>query len=90
MAQIGYHCFISGVVQGVWFRASTQEQARALHITGWVRNLPDGRVELKACGESVQMKQFLAWLHNGPPGAAVSDVDCSEISPPHFIDFTIS
>lgn len=73
------HCFISGHVQGVWFRANTQKQAKALGITGWARNLPDGRVEVLACGDAENLKTLYAWLHQGPPRAEVSEVTYAEI-----------
>ncbi|WP_028389507.1 acylphosphatase [Legionella fairfieldensis] len=64
--------FITGKVQGVWFRASTQEQAKKLGIKGWVRNLTDGRVEVFACGEKQSLEIFHHWLKEGPPLAKVS------------------
>lgn len=66
--------FISGRVQGVWFRASTQEEAKKLDLTGWVRNLQDGRVEVLACGDEEKLSQFYQWLHQGPELAIVDDV----------------
>lgn len=69
------HCTVSGLVQGVFFRASAREQAKRLGITGWVRNLPDGRVEVLACGERAQLESMLEWLHEGPPHANVSGVE---------------
>jgi acylphosphatase len=65
-------CFISGKVQGVWFRASAKEEAEKLRIAGFARNLPDGRVEVLACGEEEKLAQFDAWLKNGPPLAKVT------------------
>lgn len=73
------HCFVSGKVQGVWFRASTQEQARQLGLTGWARNLPDGRVEVVACGEREKIHALHEWLKQGPELANVTDVTCEEI-----------
>ncbi|KTD20422.1 acylphosphatase [Legionella lansingensis] len=67
------HCFISGRVQGVWFRASAREEAEKLGITGWARNLPDGRVEVIACGDPDKLEKFDAWLQNGPPHAQVTN-----------------
>ncbi|MDI9819726.1 MULTISPECIES: acylphosphatase [unclassified Legionella] len=67
------HCFISGKVQGVWFRASAKEQAEQLGITGWARNLIDGRVEVLACGDEKALEVFYSWLKQGPPLAHVSD-----------------
>jgi acylphosphatase len=67
-------CLVSGKVQGVFYRASTAERARALGITGYAKNLPDGRVEVLACGDEVQMKELIDWLWKGPPAAKVQDV----------------
>jgi acylphosphatase len=66
--------FVSGKVQGVWFRASTQKVAMSLAVTGWVRNLPDGRVEVLACGTNEQVTQLEAWLQHGPELAEVTDL----------------
>jgi acylphosphatase len=67
------HCFVSGLVQGVWYRASTQEQAKKIGLTGWVRNLPDGRVEVMMCGDKTKVLAMHEWLRTGPPRAKVSD-----------------
>ena len=64
--KISIHCFISGRVQGVWFRASAKEQADRHGITGFACNLPDGRVEVVASGEKEKVMQFHAWLKRGP------------------------
>ena len=79
---IRYHLTISGRVQGVSFRMSAWEQAQRLGLTGWVKNLPDGRVELVAEGDAVALRQILAWAQNGPRFAHVSlvEVDESEAS----------
>lgn len=77
---MGIHCFISGLVQGVWYRASTQDEARTLGLTGWVRNLPDGRVEVMAFGEQEKIKQLYAWLQRGPKRAKVEKVSLDEIA----------
>jgi len=69
--------FISGVVQGVSYRASTQEQARRRGIVGWVKNLEDGRVEALAQGSKDQMTELLEWCRKGPPAAKVEKVDVS-------------
>lgn len=69
------HCCVSGLVQGVFFRAATREEAKRLGVTGWVRNLPDGRVEVLACGDRARLDALLEWLHEGPPHASVSAVD---------------
>lgn len=70
-------CLISGRVQGVWFRVSTREQASRLGISGYARNLSDGRVEVLACGEQGALDTLEAWLWQGPSGARVEHVECS-------------
>jgi acylphosphatase len=72
-------CYVSGRVQGVFFRASTQQQAAKLGLDGHARNLPDGRVEVLACGDSVQLDALCEWLQTGPPQAQVSDVQCEAV-----------
>lgn len=74
--QFGIHCYVTGKVQGVWFRASTKTQAELLGLTGWVRNLPDGRVEVMAYGDQSQLDELKAWLKQGPPKAEVTDLMC--------------
>jgi len=66
---------VSGRVQGVWFRAATREQALRLGLHGWVRNLPDGRVEALLEGEEHAVRRLLEWCKTGPPGARVDLVD---------------
>lgn len=77
MAQISIHCYVSGTVQGVWFRAHTLQAAQKLDLTGWVRNLADGRVEVLACGEEAQCNLLKEWLRQGPPLAKVKEVTCT-------------
>lgn len=69
------HYLISGRVQGVWYRASCVEQARALGLNGWVRNLADGRVEVVAQGQPEALAALESWLAQGPPLARVTAVD---------------
>ncbi len=85
------HAFINGDVQGVGFRYSTQRHADGLGITGWVRNLPDGRVEVLAEGELAQLEDMLAWLQHDPSGAYVSGTE-HEFSdePAQFSRFSIA
>ncbi len=64
--QLCMRCYISGKVQRVWFRASAKKEADRLQISGWARNLSDGRVEVLACGQEEQLEQFYAWLQHGP------------------------
>ncbi|MFH1217701.1 MAG: acylphosphatase [Pseudomonadota bacterium] len=65
---------VSGRVQGVFFRAFTQEEAERLNLLGWVRNLPDRSVEALISGEAEQVDRMIAWLHKGSPGAEVRGV----------------
>ena len=73
-----YHVHISGRVQGVYFRANTCIRARVLGLTGWVRNLPDGRVEMIFEGEHNNAEAMLAWCRNGTPPARVDHVEAEE------------
>jgi acylphosphatase len=72
---------VSGKVQGVWFRASTREQARRLGLAGHALNLPDGRVEVLACGDPAALELLEQWLWQGPDLARVSAVDRVEVEP---------
>ena len=65
---------MTGRVQGVSYRASTVEQARVHGLTGWVRNLPDGSVELEAQGDDARVSALLAWCRHGPTFAEVTGV----------------
>lgn len=69
------HLFIRGHVQGVFYRASTQEAAVRLGLEGWVKNLPDGNVEAVFEGPSEKIKEAVKWCWQGPPGASVSEID---------------
>ncbi|MGK7345081.1 MAG: acylphosphatase [Candidatus Nitrospinota bacterium M3_3B_026] len=76
MDKVRAHVFVSGLVQGVFFRANTVETAESIGgLTGWVRNTPDGRVEVVAEGPRDRAEKLLRWLHKGPPAARVSGVD---------------
>ena len=66
---------VNGRVQGVYFRASTVQQARRLGLTGWVMNRRDGAVEIVAEGRSDRLEELIAWCRQGPPGARVDEVD---------------
>ncbi len=74
-SEIEAHVFISGIVQGVFFRANTMEMARELKLSGWVKNLPDGRVEAIFQGDENKVKKMIEWCHKGPRFARVSKVD---------------
>lgn len=83
------HYFLSGRVQGVFFRAATEKTARGLGVSGWVRNLADGRVELLACGSEHQLRDLERWLWQGPPTARVEEVRIEESKPEHHTDFRV-
>lgn len=78
MDHICMHCFVSGKVQDVWYRQSTKEQADRLGLTGWARNLPDGRVEVLVCGDRANVAELCEWLKRGPDLARVEGVVCEE------------
>ena len=80
---------IYGRVQGVAFRASTQDAARGLGLTGFARNLTDGRVEVIVCGEFPRVKQLEGWLQQGPRWARVEKVVAEEMAEQEFDDFEI-
>jgi acylphosphatase len=74
-------------VQGVFFRASTREQALRLQLTGYARNLPDGSVEVLACGDTAALDELECWLQHGPPAARVDALqreDANVQAPPSF------
>ena len=69
------HLIARGRVQGVWFRASTQEQALQMGVCGWARNCLDGSVEIYAEGEKEILERFISWCRKGPSAAQVSGLD---------------
>ncbi len=81
---------VSGRVQGVFFRASTQREAQSLGITGYAKNLPDGSVEVLACGPEAAVNQLGDWLWVGPPASRVSNVECAPIKVDIPAGFTTS
>jgi acylphosphatase len=70
-----FRAIVSGRVQGVGYRASAAHEARRLGVLGWVRNRPDGTVEVDAQGDEAVLQTFLVYLRQGPPGARVKLVD---------------
>lgn len=68
------HIIVSGIVQGVFFRANTRNQAQMLGVKGWVRNKHDGTVEITAEGDKEKVERLITWCYKGPPGAVVNDV----------------
>lgn len=77
MDRVRAHVRIEGLVQGVWFRASTRDRAAELGLSGWVQNLPTGEVEAAFEGSRDAVEQALAWCRRGPPGARVDRCDVS-------------
>ena len=80
MSSARAHVWISGRVQGVWFRASTRRRAEDLGLGGWVRNLPNGRVEALFEGEETAVRQAVEYVRQGPQHANVSSVELEEES----------
>lgn len=89
MSRTSYHVLVSGRVQGVFFRAATRDKATQLGLTGWVRNLADGRVEARVEGEPAALEQMLHWLRQGPSAAVVEDVQVEPATPENHNDFAV-
>ncbi len=73
-------CFVSGRVQGVFFRDTTRQQAEKLQLVGYAKNLTDGRVEVVICGSEVSVEKLSEWLWTGSVYSSVSKVDCQKIN----------
>ncbi|MCL6447631.1 MAG: acylphosphatase [Armatimonadetes bacterium] len=85
------HVFISGRVQGVYFRKYAQEAALALGVTGWVRNRRDGRVEAVLEGKKEAVEKMVGWCRKGPPSSFVEHVEVHEEKfQGEFSDFRIA
>jgi len=74
-------CFVSGRVQGVFYRATCVRKAESLGLTGFARNLSDGRVEVLACGDEAAVEAFVAWLWEGSPASKVTDIATEHADP---------
>ena len=72
-------CLVGGRVQGVFYRASTAHRARELGISGYARNLPDGRVEVLAIGEASVVNAFVEWLWTGSTASKVTSVESTDV-----------
>ncbi|MGJ3245659.1 MAG: acylphosphatase [Elainellaceae cyanobacterium] len=83
------HVFISGQVQGVGYRASTRDMAKRLNLTGWVRNLRDGRVEALFEGSAGAIDEILRWCHEGPPSAVVNHIEVQYEDPKGLKSFEV-
>ncbi len=83
------HIFVSGIVQGVGFRYFTKRVAEQLNLCGWVRNLPDGRVEIEVEGSEDALKEFLSLIKKGPSLARVDEVVIKETDVKGYKHFEI-
>ncbi len=89
MEQIRRHVLVSGRVQGVWFRQSCRQEAEARGVGGWVRNLPDGRVEAVFEGTREAVTDMVSWCKSAPPRAEVHSVESYEETPAGEQGFTV-
>ena len=89
MGVICLHCFVSGRVQGVFFRRHAMDKAIAEGVKGYARNLADGRVEVMICGEEPVVRAMESWLWQGPPAASVTEVQSTEIPWQDFSHFEV-
>jgi acylphosphatase len=71
-------CLVGGRVQGVYYRATAARRARELNLRGYARNLPDGRVEVLACGEAPAVEAFVSWLWIGSSASKVTSVEVTD------------
>ncbi len=91
MSETAVRAYVSGLVQGVYFRQSTRQAARRLGLQGWVRNLHDGRVEVWAQGNEQMVDRLIDWLWVGPTGARVTGVESEVVRPdPNLQDFLVT
>ena len=84
------HVWVSGRVQGVWFRQSCADLATQLGVRGWIRNLPDGRVESVFEGDAAMVEEMVAWCRQGPSRAVVTKVDVVPEEPEGFERFEVA
>jgi len=89
MTFVHRNILIEGRVQGVYFRASTQKEARKLEVTGFVRNEPGGKVYVEAEGEEENVLQLIKWCKIGPPAAKVASVEVKEGKICNFSSFRV-
>ena len=80
---------MSGRVQGVWFRGSMEQAALCEGVTGWVENLPDGRVAAVVEGEPAAVSRMIEWCRHGPSGARVDEVDVADEPPQGTTGFRV-
>ncbi|MBI3600485.1 MAG: acylphosphatase [Nitrospinae bacterium] len=90
MSNARAHIIVSGIVQGVFFRANTRDTAGRLGVKGWVKNKYDGTVEIAAEGDKEKIERLVGWCHKGPQGAIVKDVTVEwEDYKGEFKDFSV-
>ena len=87
---VSYIAHVKGKVQGVFFRASSQQQAIEYGLSGYARNLADGEVEVLVCGEENNVNRMLEWLNHGPPQAEVEEVKAQKVAWQDHNHFSIS
>jgi acylphosphatase len=87
--RIRAHVFVSGRVQGVFYRANTRDAARSRGVDGWVRNRDDGRVEAVFEGEADAVEEMIEWCHTGSPAATVDDVEATYEEPQGESGFSV-
>jgi acylphosphatase len=80
---------VTGKVQGVFYRQSTKEMAKQLSISGQIRNLSNGNVEIIATGTKDQLNKLVDWCRQGPPRSIVTEISCKELPLQEFTNFTI-
>lgn len=86
---VGRHVRVTGRVQGVFFRAWTQEQAREVGVAGWVRNCADGSVEAHLEGDEDAVETLISRMRDGPQSARVGDVKVGEVAPDGLVGFVV-
>jgi acylphosphatase len=84
-----YHLLVKGEVQGVFYRQTASKVADKLNIYGWIRNLQNGDVEAKICGDEASTQEFIAWCRKGPEKAEVEDVQVTEVPDENFRNFSV-
>lgn len=89
MALKSVEIVVKGRVQGVFYRASTQQKATAVGLNGWVRNLPNGDVLIRAQGSEREISELVDWCKNGPPMAVVREVEVKELPRQDFRGFQV-
>ena len=83
------HIIVHGRVQGVWFRAGAKERAAELGLFGWVKNQPEGTVEIHAEGKKSRLENFISWCRKGTPAANVTSLNLNQTSLQNFTSFEI-